>query len=240
MMDLRTNEIFCQIPYFIPIEYYQKKLIQKNLSKLTKIEEIYLWNYECLKKYFLRFNNFNKDFYENLKKKIMNLLCYYIIFGENTISHRDLESFKIQMELSDESNNIEIIKNKMLINNFNCDINDLQIFLQKEKIENKIFLRSLSSTWYKCPNNHYYVNEDNNNENCIYCIKDKEKKSKQNFKEKLYKKIIYNSSDDNSYSDYNSDSDNYNKDNSSYNEENDNDNDNIEDNKNEDSEDYFI
>ena len=232
MIDLRTNEIFCQIPYFIPIEYYQKKLIKKNLSDLAKIEEIYLWNYECLKKYFLRFNNFNKDFYENLKKKIMNLLCYYIIFGENIISHRDLESFKIKMELMDESNNIEIIKNKMLNNNFNCDINDLQIFLQKENIKNNIFLSSLSSTWYKCPNNHYYVNEDGDDKNCIYCI------SKQNFKEKLYKKIIYNSSDDNSYSDNNSDNDNNNNDNSSYNEENENDN--INDNENEDSEEYFM
>ena len=169
----------------------------------------------------------------------MNLLCYYIIFGENTISHRDLENFKIQMELSDESNNIEIIKNKMLINNFNCDINDLQIFLQKENIKNNIFLSSLSSTWYKCPNNHYYVNEDGDDKNCIYCIKDKENISKQNFKEKLNnKKIIYNSSDDNSYSDNNSDNDNNNNDNSSYNEENENDN--INDNENEDSEDYFM
>ena len=124
----------------------------------------------------------------------------------------------------------------MLINNFNCDINDLQIFLQKENIKNNIFLSSLSSTWYKCPNNHYYVNEDGDDKNCIYCIKDKEKKSKQNFKEKLYKKIIYNSSDDNSYSDNNSD--NNNNDNSSYNEENENDN--INDNENEDSEDYFM
>ena len=207
MIDLRTNEIFCQIPYFIPIEYYQKKLIQKNLSKLTKIEEIYLWNYECLKKYFLRFNNFNKDFYENLKKKIMNLLCYYIIFGENTISHRDLESFKIQMELSDESNNIEIIKNKMLINNFNCDINDLQIFLQKENIKNNIFLSSLSSTWYKCPNNHYYINEEKNYKICKYCIDSENERKTFSIKEKQKHKSILSISDDNSNSDNDSDSD---------------------------------
>ena len=137
----------------------------------------------------------------------MNLLCYYIIFGENTISHRDLESFKIKMELMDESNNIEIIKNKMLINNFNCDINDLQIFLQKENIKNNIFLSSLSSTWYKCPNNHYYINEEKNYKICKYCIDSENERKTFSIKEKQKHKSILSISDDNSNSDNDSDSD---------------------------------
>ena len=207
MIDLRTNEIFCQMPYFIPIEYYQKKLIEKKLSDLTQIEEKYLWNYECLKHYFLKFNNFNKDFFENLKKKIMNLLCYYIIFGENKISHRDLESSKIKMELFDESNNIESLKNKMLNNNFDCEMNDLEIFLEKEKINNKNVLSSLSSTWYKCPNNHYYINEEKNYKICKYCIDSENERKTFSIKEKQKHKSILSISDDNSNSDNDSDSD---------------------------------
>ena len=96
-------------------------------------------NYNVIKKYLSEFDGIlTHIFFISLKKKIDNLLYYSLL--------------KLQNDFSGEANNkIEEIINS----NFTSDI-DL-----KKKFKNIYkeieLIKSLGTTWYKCPNGHLYT-----------------------------------------------------------------------------------
>ena len=142
---ITTYNILTQLPFFLGIEYYEKKLQNDILQgiKLNQIDIIYLKNYNIIKKYFQGPQKFNNDFFNEFKKKIQNLLCYV-----KTKELLSLTSFMLGVS--------NLIK-KLQINNFNCTENELEKFIEKSIYESHQILSSLGTRWYKCPNGHLYV-----------------------------------------------------------------------------------
>ena len=143
---ITTYNILTQLQFFLPIEYYQKKIMikVKEHKELSLIEELFLWNYNIIKEYFIGYKTFNNFFFEDFQKKIKNLLCF-IQIEENS---------QITSMLMFGGRNLSI---RMEKNNFNCSNEELKEFRIISKFDAQKILKSLGTTWYKCPNGHYYV-----------------------------------------------------------------------------------
>ena len=131
---------------FMGIEYYAY-LIKSECEE--KKEAIFLRNFNIIKKYFYdlkgQFNNF---FFNDLKTKIDNMLYYTILRMKDT--EKDIFAF-----IYNEDNlktPEEIIKG-----NFSIKLDLKDLYEKDINIKAIDLLRTLGTTWYKCPNGHLYV-----------------------------------------------------------------------------------
>ena len=143
---ITTYNILTQLEIFVAIEYYQKKIMTKvrEHKELSLIEEQYLWNYNIIKEYFMGYKSFNNFFFEDFQNKLKNLLCF-IQIEENS---------QITSMLMFGGRNLII---RMEHNNFHCTNEELKEFRIISKFDAQKILQSLGTTWYKCPNGHFYV-----------------------------------------------------------------------------------
>ena len=143
---ITTYNILTQLQIFVAIEYYQKKLMNKvkENKELSSTEKKYLWNYNVIKEYFMGYKTFNNFFFEDFQNKLKNLLCY-IQIEENS---------QITSMLMFGGRNLVV---RMDNNNFHCTNEELKEFHIISKFDAQKILQSLGTTWYRCPNGHYYV-----------------------------------------------------------------------------------
>ena len=142
---ITTYNILTQLPFFLALEYYEKKLksdIEQGV-KINQIDNKFLKNYNVIKKYFEGFQKFNNDFFTNFKKKIQNLLSYV-----KTKEMLSITAFMLGAG--------GLVK-KLETNNFNCTEKELEKFSEKAVYDTHQILSSLGTKWYKCPNGHLYV-----------------------------------------------------------------------------------
>ena len=161
---------------FMGIEYYVN-LIKNN----GKSEEKFLKNFGVVKNYFKDFKGqFNNHFFNDLKTKIDNMLYYCIlkmretnnnfnynrnnniynnqfgmnrVFYNNNIYNQNLNNNFMQQNDINLKTTEEILKG-----NFSIKL-DLKDLYKNAKIdfESLNLLRTLGTTWYRCPNGHLYV-----------------------------------------------------------------------------------
>ena len=127
---------------FMGIEYmeYVIKINEKN-RKMQRDERKFMKNIFVIKKYFTKVGeSFNHYFFEDLKRKIDNLLYYTIL--------------KLKPEISD--NSPQIIDG-IINSNFTQKNLDLKKLLSNYIKSQAIFIISnLGSFWYKCNKGHFY------------------------------------------------------------------------------------
>jgi hypothetical protein len=131
---------------FMGIEYYAY-LIKSECEE--KKEAIFLRNFNIIKKYFYdlkgQFNNF---FFNDLKTKIDNMLYYTILRMKDT----DKDIFAFIYNEDNLKTPEEIIKG-----NFSIKLDLKDLYEKDINIKAIDLLRTLGTTWYKCPNGHLYV-----------------------------------------------------------------------------------
>ena len=142
---ITTYNILTQFPFFVGIEFYEKKIEESiNLGKkIDNIDYLFMKNYEIIKKYFEGYQKFNNDFFTEFQRKIQNLISYVKIKETSFLSIFMLGGNDLLLKLEK--------------NNFNCTKEELKKFEQKSDFESKQILRSLGTKWYKCPKGHLYV-----------------------------------------------------------------------------------
>ena len=127
---------------FMGIEYmeYVIKTNEKNRD-MQRDERKFMKNIFVIKKYFTKVgDSFNQYFFEDLKRKIDNLLYYTLL--------------KLKPEISD---NPQQIIEGIIDSNFTKKNLDLKILLSNYIKSKAIFILSnLGSTWYKCNKGHFY------------------------------------------------------------------------------------
>ena len=108
---------------------------------------------------------FNKYFFNDLKRKIDNLLYYSLLkLGDNSLKY---------IKYYDSHNIITV--DYLIKSYFSLDLNMDRLFVvpvSGENYEKKITFKSLSSNWYKCENNHLYSSDEvkgNNDPSCPHC-----------------------------------------------------------------------
>ena len=134
---------------FMGIEYYVYFI---KSQKKEEEELLFLNNFNIIKKYFVFDGQFTKYFFNNLKKKINNMLYYSIL--KLTINNNRI---RFIMNVEEKQKNVELIE-KIRKSNFLLDINLKDIFdnLELELKEYEV-IRSLGTTVYKCPKGHIYL-----------------------------------------------------------------------------------
>ena len=142
---------------FMGIEYYVY------LIKSTgKNEEKFLKNFNIVKNYFKDFKGqFNNHFFNDLKIKIDNMLYYSILKmrkSNNNLNYNNI--FNLNLNNNNIQNNDANLKpaEEILKGNFSIKL-DLKDLYKNAKIdfESLNLLRTLGTTWYRCPEGHLYV-----------------------------------------------------------------------------------
>ena len=122
---------------FMGIEYY--KNVELNNEIKEENDKKFIMNYNIIKKYFSEFDGkLTYIFFRSLKKKIDNMLYYSLLKLQNNFTGK-------------KDNNCDEIANS----NFNSNIDLKEIF--KNTYEEIKLIKSLGTTWYKCPNGHLYT-----------------------------------------------------------------------------------
>jgi len=159
---------------FMGIEYYVY-IIKGNEKK----EEKFLQNFNIIKDYFQNFKGqFNNHFFNDLKKKIDNMLYYCILKmreSKNNLNYnRNINANYIQSPLNsfiynnniysqNLNNNYQHGNNQksaeqILNGNFSLNLNLKDLYKDENiDIQSLDLLRTLGTKWYKCPNGHLYV-----------------------------------------------------------------------------------
>ena len=130
---------------FLGIEYYFYFI---KIKKIEYKEKKFLENFDIVKNYFKNFEEqFNNDFFNDLRRKIDNML-YYSILNLMIDSKNDINQI---------TNNY-IYPEDIEESNFSLDI-DLKKLYKTNYIDREVLtlLNSLGTKWYKCPNNHLYT-----------------------------------------------------------------------------------
>ena len=149
------------IEKFIGIEYYVYIIKQSKINE--KVEFKFLQNFNIIKKYFESSKiQFNKYFFNELKRKIDNMLYYSI-----------LKMKKPEKNIGFFRHPVEKITTEDINNSYFSLYFDLKIIYKNINFETKIIFKSLDSEWYKCPNDHLYVLDEVEDwktpSNCPYC-----------------------------------------------------------------------
>ena len=151
------------------IEYYIYIIKQSNINEKNEFK--FIKNFNIIKKYFEESKiQFNQYFFNELKRKIDNMLYYSILKIKN-----EPEKNSSFLGLS---NRVKKITTEDIINSyFSLNLNLKQIY-KDINFETKIIFKSFNSDWYKCPNNHLYVLDELKDikkpSECPYCtFKDK-------------------------------------------------------------------
>ena len=147
---------------FMGIEYYVYKI--KNECNENK-EYQFLINFNIVKTYFKDFQGqFNNYFFNDLRTKIDNMLYYSILklsgYKPNKNNGVFNNLFGVNSRFNRINNNDSKLKTDEEIKKGNFSIElDLKDLYKKNKIniETLNLLRTLGTTWYKCPNGHLYV-----------------------------------------------------------------------------------
>ena len=161
---------------FMGIEYYVY-LIKTNGNS----EEKFIKNFNIVKRYFKDFKGqFNNHFFNDLKKKIDNMLYYCILKmrgSSNNLYDNNINIYNNRFGIGNRMIYNNNIYNQYQRNNFmqQDDINlktpseilkgnfsielDLKDLYKNAKIdfESLNLLRTLGTTWYRCPYGHLYV-----------------------------------------------------------------------------------
>ena len=137
---------------FIVIEYFFYLIKNQKMYKLIEFE--FIKNFNVVKNYFETFEiQFNQHFFNDLKRKIDNMLHYSIIVLTKEKEEKNpLFSFFRTKKIT----------SKDIINSyFSLDLN-LKVLYPKTPLESekKIIFKSLSSKWFVCQNDHFYVAEE--------------------------------------------------------------------------------
>ena len=138
---------------FMGIEYYAYHIYRH--ENIDKNDSLFLKNYHVIKTYFENFEGkFNNYFFDDLKKKIDNML-YYTILKLTPPKNNLFQKYNLYalQNIKKEKTPEEIIKG-----NFSIEL-DLKDLYKNEIIDYKTInlLRTLGTQWYKCPNGHFYV-----------------------------------------------------------------------------------
>ena len=134
------------------IEYYVYVIKSKNNEEE---ESQFLINYNIIKEYFSKIDGqLTHIFFKSLKKKIDNMLYYTIL---------KLKSKTIYYYFSNLNNDEEEEKEKAIIeeiekSNFSSEINLKDLYQNQQiELEEINLIRTLGTTWYKCPKGHPYT-----------------------------------------------------------------------------------
>ena len=150
---------------FMGIEYYIF-LIYKD-KKMKMIELDFIKNYKEVKKLFeMPAIQFNEYFFNELKRKIDNMIHYTIL----RIKKQENSGFNIFSIFGSKP----IIPQDIDKSYFSLNLNLKQLYpYALDNIEKKIIFKSLKSKWFKCQNDHLYtadeVSSPNNDNSCPYC-----------------------------------------------------------------------
>ena len=150
---------------FMGIEYYVY-LIQKNKT-INENDFDFLKNFNIVKKYFSPSTiQFNQYFFDELKRKIDNMLHYSIIKIKN---EDEKDGFFANLFYSPKIKTKDISKSY-----FSLDLKLKNLYPHASSLLNdKIIFKSLNSKWYKCPNGHLYISDeverDTNVYTCPHC-----------------------------------------------------------------------
>ena len=144
---ITTYNLLCLLEKFMSIEYIANYLYQ-NIHLIVKnsVEELFIVNYNAIQEHFKSFIRFNNDFLKDLSKKINNL-CVYAKY---------LYDSKFTNNLNFSIENIHLIR-KLKQTNFNINEDEIQIHLMNDDYKTIEMLKSLGTTWYRCPKGHFYV-----------------------------------------------------------------------------------
>ena len=156
---------------FMGIEYYVY-FIKSNTQEMNELK--FLKNFNIIKDYFKDFEGqFNNFFFNDLRTKIDNMLYYSILkmsINNNYNKYNNLnlrphtDIFRANRTYYDNNiilnNNRNNVKSTEEIMKGNFSINlDLKDLYKDAKIDEQTLnlLRTLGTTWYKCPKGHLYV-----------------------------------------------------------------------------------
>ena len=150
---------------FMGVEYYTFLITKK--KNIEKIDFDFLKNFNVVKNYFNASTiQFNPYFFNELQRKIDNMLYYAIL--------------RLKNENEDENNiglfgfvfNPKIITCKDISKSyFSLDLKIKDLY-DNDDYNKKYIFKSLSSKWYKCPNDHLYTSDEVDNKDklsCPYC-----------------------------------------------------------------------
>ena len=141
---------------FMGIEYYVYLIKKKN--KINEGDFDFLKNFNEIKEYFkTQTIQFNQYFFDELKRKIDNMLHYSIIKMKNEDEDKDNNGF-----FSSFFNSNKIKSKDVLKSYFSLNLSLKFLYLHASLyLGNKIIIyKSLKSKWYKCPNDHLYSSEE--------------------------------------------------------------------------------
>jgi hypothetical protein len=144
---------------FMGIEYYVYLI-----KSYGKNEEKFLKNFNIVKNYFKDFKGqFNNHFFNDLKIKIDNMLYYSILKmreSNNNLNYNNFNIFFSNLNNTNVQHNDDNLKTSeaILKGNFSIEL-DLKDLYKNAKIdfESLNLLRTLGTTWYRCPEGHLYV-----------------------------------------------------------------------------------
>ena len=139
---------------FMGIEYYVYLIKKKN--KINEGDFDFLKNFNEIKEYFkTQTIQFNQYFFEELKRKIDNMLHYSIIKMKN--EDEDNNGFFSSLFNSNKIKSKDVIKSY-----FSLDLKIKNLYPHASLfLDDKILIyKSLKSKWYKCPNDHLYSSEE--------------------------------------------------------------------------------
>ena len=150
---------------FMGIEFYVN-LIQKNKT-ISENDFHFLKNFNVVKEYFSPSTiQFNQYFFDELNRKLDNMLHYSIIRIKN---EDEKDGFFATLFGSPKIKTIDIAKSY-----FSLDLKLNHLYpIASSFINDKIIFKSLHSKWYKCPNEHLYISDEvkegTNVYSCPYC-----------------------------------------------------------------------
>ena len=153
---ISSYNLLCLLKKFMTIEFIAYYLnMNLNLIKKDSIEELFIINFNTIKEYFNAFICFNNNIWKSLSLKINNLF----IFSEYIYNIKFNNNSNISLQLEN------ILKNS----NFNLSEGEIKVYLSEEKNNELHLIKSLSSNWYKCSNDHLneFEKDKNLNQNII-------------------------------------------------------------------------
>ena len=144
---------------FMGIEYYVYLI-----KSYGKNKEKFLKNFNIVKNYFKDFKGqFNNHFFNDLKIKIDNMLYYSILKmreSNNNLNYNNINIFIPNLNNNNIQHNDDNLKTseEIVKGNFSIEL-DLKDLYKNAKIdfESLNLLRTLGTTWYRCPEGHLYV-----------------------------------------------------------------------------------
>ena len=149
---------------FMGVEYYIHLIRTGQKSEIEELD--FIKNFNEIKRYFQLFSiQFNQYFFNDLKRKIDNMLHYTIL----NITKKEGNSYFYDIFCPRKKTPKDISKHY-----FSKNINLKSLYSHALVISDKRYIfKSLNSKWFKCQNEHIYtldeVKDIKNVSNCPYC-----------------------------------------------------------------------